>query len=498
MVDAASEREPSGAEIFDGLTALGDLLNAGDGGLVGVQRTVDLAPAATGAAGAAFVEYGTSGGRVVAASGALEWSLGAPIGMWNPSLRRVHEQHLGRAREYPAEIIGAEGAKRLHGLGINRFMVAEAAVAGAPVGVLCVCYPDADGTPAPAWRSALVFLATFVATQYSLGRGLPVYEDGPKLTSVSDGFAMLDASLAVRTWNPAAALLTARSSEEAIGHTWPFPLPDKGEMIQHQLASGTWIEIRTAPMPRSDALAVTFRRRPDPPNDERDLFIALTGHELRTPVTVIRGYADTLTEHWDSLDEEARREAVFVVGQRARELARLVDRLLNAVSDDGELADAATLRPFDVVDALHTAVDELNNDLRRSLKVTLPATLPRALGDRSTLATVLTELATNAYKYSPNWVEVDLTAGSDASTVWFRVADRGVGIRPEHVERAFERFWQLETGDQRTHGGVGLGLYLVRRIIERQHGWVSLRPRDGGGTVAEVRLPRADASHGEA
>jgi signal transduction histidine kinase len=93
---------------------------------------------------------------------------------------------------------------------------------------------------------------------------------------------------------------------------------------------------------------------------------------------------------------------------------------------------------------------------------------------------------------------VQLTAGADAQTVWFRVADRGLGIRPEHTERAFERFWQLDSGDQRRYGGVGLGLYLVRRIVERQHGWVSLRPRDGGGTVAEVRLPRADVGGGQA
>jgi signal transduction histidine kinase len=109
----------------------------------------------------------------------------------------------------------------------------------------------------------------------------------------------------------------------------------------------------------------------------------------------------------------------------------------------------------------------------------------------------VTELVTNAVKYSPARVHVDVTAGADQQTVWFRVADRGVGIRPEHVERAFERFWQLERGDQRRYGGVGLGLYLVRRILERQNGWVSLRPRDGGGTVAEVRLPRADVSVGE-
>jgi signal transduction histidine kinase len=65
-----------------------------------------------------------------------------------------------------------------------------------------------------------------------------------------------------------------------------------------------------------------------------------------------------------------------------------------------------------------------------------------------------------------------------------------VGIRPEHVERAFERYWQGDSGD-RHHPGAGLGLYLVRRLVERQQGWVSLRPREGGGTTAEVRLPRA-------
>src|SRR5690606_3089531 len=114
------------------------------------------------------------------------------------------------------------------------------------------------------------------------------------------------------------------------------------------------------------------------------------------------------------------------------------------------------------------------------------------------VATVLTELVTNAYKYSPAPAQMSLTARAGDRTVSFQVTDRGPGIRPEHVERAFERFWQGDTEDQRRYGGVGLGLYLVRRIVERQNGRVSLRRRELGGTVAEVRLPRADVAPGEA
>ena len=89
---------------------------------------------------------------------------------------------------------------------------------------------------------------------------------------------------------------------------------------------------------------------------------------------------------------------------------------------------------------------------------------------------------------------MDITAGADADTVFIRVLDRGLGIDPGQAERAFERFWRAPAQrDPEGHReGVGLGLYLVRRLVERQNGWVSLRPRDGGGTIAEVRLARAD------
>ncbi|GAA1502897.1 hypothetical protein GCM10009827_014680 [Dactylosporangium maewongense] len=497
MVDARGPVDATA--VFGGLAEIAEQLSTGDGGLPALQRTVDVTVDATGAAGAAFVEYGHDSGRVVAAAGALDWSLGRPVDLIHPTLRGLL-QYGSRVREFPVDLLGTVGGEHLRGRGLHRFVAAEVTAGKTAVGVLVGGYRDTEGTAGAGERAALAFLAGLVGLQYSLGRGLPIHEGGPVLDPVGEPFALLDADHLVRTWNPAAALLTARSPEAAIGEPWPFPLPltsggsvAGAEIVEHQMACGTWIQIRAATVPGSADIAVSFRARADQPSDGRDLFIALTGHELRTPITVIRGYADTLVEHWESLDEGSRREAVYVVGQRARELSRLVDRLLNAVGDEATPGDASALLPFDLIDTLTTAVDDLSPEQRRTLAVSLPQSLPKALGERATLATILTEFVTNAGKYSLNWVQADLTAGADEQSVWFRIADRGIGIRPEHVERAFERFWQLETGDQRTRGGVGLGLYLVRRIVERQHGWVSLRPRQGGGTVAEVRLPRADA-----
>jgi two-component system, OmpR family, phosphate regulon sensor histidine kinase PhoR len=224
---------------------------------------------------------------------------------------------------------------------------------------------------------------------------------------------------------------------------------------------------------------------------ERSLFVAMASHELRTPVTVIKGYADTLTDHWDALDTSSKLEAVRVMGQRAGELARLVDRLLtSAVGADGDREPAS----FDLIASLRAATGELPANLRRRLAVALPADLPPASGNRADIQTVLTELVINADKYSASAEPITLTAGSDGHTVYFRVSDRGIGVRPDEVELAFARYWQGDDHGATRRPGVGLGLYLVRKTIERQNGWVSLRPRDGGGTVAEVRLPRGDLS----
>jgi two-component system, OmpR family, phosphate regulon sensor histidine kinase PhoR len=230
--------------------------------------------------------------------------------------------------------------------------------------------------------------------------------------------------------------------------------------------------------------------------DDRALFLAVAGHELRTPVTVVKGYASMLANRWDALDDGDRREAAGVLAQRADELARLVDRLLSASVGDGATGRMVRTVAFDPVEALRRAVHELPADIRRAVRADLPDHLPPAIGDPSILVSIVAELVTNAVRHTPGRSGapdgVEVQAGADPHTVFVRVCDRGVGIDPAHVERAFERFWRARRDADDGRAGVGLGLYLVRRLIERQNGWVSLRAREGGGTIAEVRLPRAD------
>jgi signal transduction histidine kinase len=543
MVMAEMER------VFADLTALTDMVSSGKGGLPAIQSLVELAQRAVDAVGASFAEYGLAGGRVIAATGAVRWAVGrhvdpidslaadtappdtAPNGTApadtgptgtrpadpvpadgvsadtgaadgmsavsgaadKPATGRVGRTIEARVSEIPTEL-----GEQLAGRGIHRMLAARVEVDAHLVGTLHTYFSD-DGLPTPLQRAAVALFAGVAGRLYGDSRGLPVYAETPAVATLADAIAVVGPDGVVRSWNPAAAAVIGRPAGAALGRPLPVPLPALGHVIEHRLADGRWLQILATELPGGDGRVVTLRDVTEAHRREqaRELFVAVTSHELRTPVTVIKGYADTLVDHWDQLDEPARRDAAGRLGQRAGELARLVERLLSAVGDGSGLSSPMRL-PFDLADAMRTALADLPSDTRRQVRVELPDTLPKALGERASLATVLAELITNAIKYStPDW-PVDVTAVVDVGTVGFRVADRGIGVRPEHVERAFERFWQADSGSERRYSGVGLGLYLVRRIIERQSGWVSLRPRDQGGTVAEVRLPRADLVAGEA
>lgn len=471
---------------FEDMTELIEPPAGSESGLVTLRNVAELGRWTLHADGVAFVEFGPAVGRVISANGSARPALGRRVESADPRIRALLEA--GRIGHGTVDGLPEDLTEGVEGSGW--FLIGRVGIGPRIIGALVAYLPDEASVLDPAHRAILTFLVSALGRIYRDSPGLPLHAD-PGVRAPADSTVLLDVDGMVCWMNPRTAPLLDAASV-ALGAPLPLPMPGPGQVLEHSLADGRWLQITAKHLPDDAGYSLTIRDITEARRWEqsRELFVALTSHELRTPVTVIKGYADTLTDRWDVLDDQGRRHAAHVLGLRAGDLARLLDRLLSVV---GEPGIPPVVSRFDLGDAVRGAVDSLPEDLRGQLRIAMPDDMPPVFGEQGSIASVVSELVTNAGKYTPAGSgKIDLDGDVDDRTVGFRVSDRGIGVRPEHVERAFERFWQADTGDHRRFGGVGLGLYLVRRIVERQNGWISLRPRESGGTVAEVRLPRGD------
>lgn len=222
-------------------------------------------------------------------------------------------------------------------------------------------------------------------------------------------------------------------------------------------------------------------------------FLSMASHELRTPLTAAAAFVDTVLLQWDRLDEEKRRELLTRASGNAKELTGLIDQLLASVRLDDERLDVTTS-----VQALHDLVDDVSRRIapllaHHHLEVDVPAGI-RVMADPEAFRHVLTNLLTNAAKYSDAGTRIAVRAVTADKAVEVHVRDEGAGIAPEDVERVFERFYQVEaSGGSRR--GMGVGLAIVRRYVELQDGriWVDSQP--GVGSTFSFTLPLAAPEH---
>ncbi|GAA4182709.1 hypothetical protein GCM10022252_09060 [Streptosporangium oxazolinicum] len=310
----------------------------------------------------------------------------------------------------------------------------------------------------------------------------------------ADGIAVLDGTGRVVQWNPAASELTGFHAAEVIGGPPPFQLPGPGDKLSIQLPSGTWLDVLCAEIVETDEIVVDFRdiTREKELEEAKDLFLATTSHELRTPITVVRGFASTLDSRWDSMADAERRAAVHTIAERARSLGQLMDHLLlGSRAGAGELT--LRIESFDLAELVRAATLGLPilSDLHR-VEVDVPDDLPPVAGDALATDILLAQLLENAFKYSPDGGLIRVEAWVDGDRVVLVVDDEGVGIAHASRERVFERFVQADSGDRRRFGGVGLGLYIVRSLARAQGGEVSAHPRPSGGTRMRLALRIAD------
>ena len=316
----------------------------------------------------------------------------------------------------------------------------------------------------------------------------------------ADGIAVLDEAGLVRQWNPAAHRITGMAALAAIGKPPPFPLPDPGAMLTHKLPNGRWLDVLCTALAGGEELVIDFRdvTAAKELEEAKDLFLATTSHELRTPITVVQGFASTLASRWDQLADSERRDAVRIIAERAGSLSRLVEQLLlgsRAGADQLPVSNG----PFDLGAVLRGAVIAFQplSD-KHHVVAGIPADLPAASGDTMATDIIIGQLLENAIKYSPDGgaisVRAQVTAGAGGDWIEVTVEDEGIGIADGDHERIFDRFFQGEAGDRRRFGGVGIGLFIVRRLAEAQNGEISASSRPSGGTAMCLRLPVAEAA----
>ena len=310
----------------------------------------------------------------------------------------------------------------------------------------------------------------------------------------ADGIAVLDSDGYVLQWNPAADRLTGVSASQVAGRPPPFPLPEPGEKLAHRLRSGRWLDILCNRLDGSQERVLDFRdvTAAKELEEAKDLFLATTSHELRTPITVVQGFASTLASRWEKLPDPDRRTAVQTIAERAGSLGRLVEQLLLGSRAGAEQLTVSN-GPFDlaaVLSASASAFKSLSD--RHILTAVIPERLPTAFGDELATDIIVGQLLENAFKYSPDGGTVTVRVCVLESQIEVAVADDGIGIAAGDHERIFERFVQGETGDRRRFGGIGLGLYIARRLARAQGGDLTATSRPEGGTVMRLRLPLAD------
>ncbi|MDQ1397144.1 MAG: two-component system, NtrC family, sensor histidine kinase KinB [Acidimicrobiaceae bacterium] len=315
------------------------------------------------------------------------------------------------------------------------------------------------------------------------------------IDALADGVAVVNGAGSVTSWNRAAAGMTGISAEEAIGQPVPFEFPIGHTPTEHRLADDRWVEMVATPLGDSGDRVLTLRDISGQKalEEAKSLFLATTSHELKTPLTVISGFAATLQHRWHLLDDEQRGSAIDAIARRSEILLRMIERLL--ISSQVDVGSLRVLtEPVELAPAMREAAAGLDAVSDHRVVVAPPVEPVTVVADPRAFEQVLGQLLDNAFKYSNPDTVVRLEAVAEDGHAVVRVIDEGVGIAAADLAHVFERFYQGDGIRRATTGGVGLGLFIVRRLVEAQGGTVRAMARDDRpGTVVEFTLPLRDS-----
>ena len=219
---------------------------------------------------------------------------------------------------------------------------------------------------------------------------------------------------------------------------------------------------------------------------ERSDLVATVAHELRSPLTGVKGFVQALLNRWDKLSDDQRKLMLTTVNADADRLARLIAELLDVARiDTGRLQLYPRESSAEVL--VRRVVDSIEAGTSRGIRLEVEDGLPEVFADPDKLTQVVTNLVENAIRHGQGQVAVRLDASESLDGVRITVDDEGDGIPVELRRRVFTKFWT--TGDS---GGSGLGMYIVGGLTRAHGGWVTIDDAPGGGARVVVDWPSGD------
>lgn len=221
-------------------------------------------------------------------------------------------------------------------------------------------------------------------------------------------------------------------------------------------------------------------------------FVATVSHELKTPLTAIIGSAQTLTRRRDRMNEEQQTNLVTMIERQGNRLLRLVEDVLMAARIESgmpkmrrELVDLRDACEFVIESVRHSDLGE-----GREIVIQSDPERPKVWGDSGAIQQILSNLIENACKYSDGDTRIGVFATELPGEAVLQVADQGYGMTEEEVSTIFDRFRQVDQSSTRSSSGVGLGLYIVKSLVESHNGTIEVESEPGRGSTFTIHFPK--------
>ncbi len=241
---------------------------------------------------------------------------------------------------------------------------------------------------------------------------------------------------------------------------------------------------------RVNQMAISLARQEEL-DRTKDAFVHTLIHELRTPLGIIVGHAELLESGILGDLQPSQAESMHIINRRLQMINEMLDDLSLLLEAQTQEVFHRPIQPQQLINAITADFQLQTDELSLTLEKDLPADLPLISGDDAQLQRVFDNLLSNAIKFTPPGGRIEIWAFPEGEYVIFGVTDSGAGIPPDQLGRIFERFYQVRSHKSMNPHGIGLGLALVKEIVEAHGGYVRVESKEGVGSTFEVALPVA-------